>query len=90
MCCNTMLYVLFGILSALRAKYDFKFPFCNAFSAAALRRMVILIIPDQSVPVIPDQSEPPMLIQSEPPMLIQSEPPMLIQSEPPMLIQSEP
>jgi len=49
-----MLYVLFGILSALRAKYDFKYPFCNALSAAALRRMVILIIPGQSVPVIPD------------------------------------
>jgi hypothetical protein len=52
-----MLYDLFEILSALRAKYDFKYPFCNALSAAALRRLVILIIPDQSVPVIPDQSD---------------------------------
>jgi len=43
-----MLYDLFGILSALRAKYDFKYPFCNALSAAALRRMVILIIPGQT------------------------------------------
>jgi len=43
-----MLYDLFEILSALRAKYDFKYPFCNALSAAALRRMVILIIPGQT------------------------------------------